>query len=252
MRYTLKELVDRILESMGSDEVNTIADTTESLAVANIIKECYYEIISEIEPKESEGLFHLDASTDDLQPTVMHLPQEVSNIKWLKYNTGESLLDPNFRDLCYLSLSDFLNYTDGLDPDETWVGSQEVEIAGQTFVFKYRSDQSPNYWTSPDDHTLIFDQYDSTYETTLTSSRTYGYGGLIPTFVMEDTFVPKIDPRQFQLLLNASKAQAFVELKQTTNDKAERKERRHRILGYKTEDNTDPRGPLYKKKGFGR
>jgi hypothetical protein len=252
MRYTLKELVDRILESMGGDEVNTIADTAESLAVANIVKECYFEIISEIQPKETEGLFHLDASTDNLQPTVMFLPSEVSNIQWLKYNIGDSVDDPNFRDLCYLPLSDFLNYSDGLDPAESWVGSETVEIQGQDFVFKFRSDESPKYWTSPDDVTLIFDSYDSTYETTLTSSRTYGFGGLVPVFTMTDTFVPKLDPRQFQLLLNAAKAQAFVELKQTTNEKAERKERRHRALGYKTKDNTDPRTPIQKRKGYGR
>lgn len=252
MRYTLKAMVDRILESMGGDEVNDIADTTESLAVANIIKECYFEIISEIEPKETEGLFHLDASGDDLKPTLMFLPSTVSNIQWLKYNIGDSVLDPNFRDLCYLSLPDFIQYTNGLDPDETWVGVETIEIEGQDFIFKFRSDESPRYWTSPNDQTLIFDAYDSTYETTLTSSRTYGYGGLVPTFTMTDAFVPQLDPRQFQLLLNAAKAQAFVELKQTTNEKAERKERRHRILGYKTQDNTDPRTAVQKRKGYGR
>lgn len=237
---------------MDGDEVNSISDTTESLAVANIIKECYYEIISELQPKETGGLFHLDSSGDDLKPTVMYLPSTVSNIKWLKYNIGESVSDTNFRELCYLSLEDFLQYVNGLDVNETWVGEQVVSLDGHDFSFKFRSDESPRYWTSPDDRTILFDSYDSTYETTLTSSRTYGFGGLVPTFVMSDTYVPDIDPRQFQLLLNAAKSQAFVELKQTANEKAERKERRHRILGYKTQDATDPRKEIKKHKGYGR
>lgn len=42
MKYTLLELTQRILESMNSDEVNSIGDTEESMTVANIIKESLF------------------------------------------------------------------------------------------------------------------------------------------------------------------------------------------------------------------
>ncbi len=254
MRYSLIQLTQRILESLDSDEVNTISDTTESLAVANIIKECYYEIISEIQPKETEGLFHLDSSGDNLKPTVMYLPESVSNIEWLKYNVGDTVLDTNFRDLCYLDMEEFFTFSNGLDIDNDWVSSQVVQINSQDFNIKFRNDQSPSYWTSVDDRVILFDSYDSSYESTLTSSRTYGYGGLIPVFLMQDNFVPRLDPRQFQLLLNSAKAQASIELKQIVNEKAERKERRGKILAYKTQDNTDNRSELkkHRRKGYGR
>lgn len=252
MRYSLLQLVQRILESLDSDEVNSISDTTESLEIANIVKECYFEIISEIQPKESEGLFHLDASTDDTKPTLMYLPTTVSNIEWLKYNVGDSLTNTNFRDICYLDVDSFFQFTNGLDAEEDWVDSQEVTIAGQNFRFKFRNDQFPSYYTSVDDRVILFDSYDKSVEDTLTSSRTYGYGGLVPDFQMVDTFIPKLDPRQFQLLLNAAKAQASIEVKQLENVKAERKERRHRILMYKEQDNTDSRPEIYKRKGYGR
>lgn len=257
MRQTLLEMTQAILQSLDSDEVNSIADTTESLAVANIIREAYFEIVSEIQPKETEGLFHLDASQDDLKPTLMYLPASVSNIEWLKYNVGDSLVDTNFRDLCYMDLECFFNHVNNLDTGENWVDSQEITINGQLFNIKFRNDESPSYWTSVDDRVILFDSYDSSYEDTLTSSRTYGYGGLIPIFQMVDTFVPRIDARQFTLLLNAAKSQAFIELKQIENASAARKERKHRILAYKTQDNTDNRTPLgkyrsNKLKGFGR
>lgn len=252
MRYSLLQLVQRILESMDSDEVNSFADTTESLAVANIIKECYYEIISEIEPKETEGLFHLDASTDNTKPIQMFLPSHVSDIHWLKYNVGPSLTDTNYRDLCYLDVDQFFNFSNGLDIGESWVDSQEVTIAGQQFQIKFRNDQFPSYYTSIDDKVILFDSYDNTVENTLTASRTYGYGGLIPSFEMSDNFIPKLDARQFQLLLNAAKSQAFIEIKQVENAKAEKKERRHRILMYKEQDNTDNRSEIRKRKGYGR
>lgn len=255
MRYTLLEMTQQILASMDSDEVNSISDTTESLDVANIIKECYFEIISEVQPKETEGLFHLDSSTDDTKPTLMYLPSTVSNIEWLKYNVGESVTETNFRDMCYLDLPDFFEFSNGLDLTEDWVDTQVIQIGGQDFNIKFRNDNGPTYWTSVDDRIILFDSYDKDQGDTLVSARTYGYGGLIPTFSMVDSFVPKLDARQFTLLLNAAKSQAFIDKKQIENAKAERKERRHRILAHKTKDNTDTRSSLRKhneRRGYGR
>lgn len=248
MRYSLLDMTQRILESLDSDEVNTISDTTESLAVANIIKEAYFEIISEVQPKETEGLFHLDASTDNTKPCLMYLPSSVSNIEWLKYNVGDSITDTNFRDLCYIDVDQFFRFSNGLDINEAWVESQEVLMNGQTFNMKFRNDTQPSYFTSIDDHVILLDSFDNTQSSTLESARTYGYGGLIPQFLMEDTFVPKLDARQFQLLLNSAKAQAFIELKQVANADAEKKQRRHRILMYKEQNNTDPRPEVKKNK----
>lgn len=252
MRYTLLQMVQRILESMDSDEVNSLADTTESLAVANIIKECYGELIAEYQPHESDNLFHLDASTDSTKPTMMLLPSYVTNIKTLKYNVGETLDDSNLRELRYMPVMDFLNYMNGLDVNESWVHSMLVTLDGHDFRVKYRSDQSPHYYTSSNDKIILMDSYDSSYESTLTSSRTYGYGAIEKTFSLEDSFIPDLDPRHFPLLLNMAKAQAFVELKQTENAKTEKKERRHRLLAYKTKDSTDNRTALQRHQGYGR
>jgi hypothetical protein len=49
VKYTLLELTQRILESMDSDEVDSIEDSPESLAVANIIKECYFDILGKLD-----------------------------------------------------------------------------------------------------------------------------------------------------------------------------------------------------------
>ena len=68
MRYSLIELVQRILESMDSDEVDSITDTVESLAVANIVKECYYDIISNLDLPERKDIFQLDGSGDSTKP----------------------------------------------------------------------------------------------------------------------------------------------------------------------------------------
>ena len=257
MRMTLLEMTQAILMSMDSDEVNSISDTTESLDVAHIIKQAYMDIVAELSPKRLEGLFHLDASGDNTKPTLMYLPNDVAEIHWLKYNVGDSLTDTNFRDLTFLDLNDFFHHSNGLDTDDTWVASQSITINGQSFNIKYRNDIHPTYWTSVDDRTILMDSVDLSVESTLTSSRTYGYGDLVPTFQMIDSFVPTLDPRQFQLLFNSAKAQAFIEKKQVTNEKAEKKERKHKILAYKEKHRaaTDNRSSLRKhneRRGYGR
>lgn len=253
MRYTLIELCQRILSAMGSDEVNSITDTTESMDVANIIKECYWDIIGEMEPQETKSIFHLDSSGDNTKPTLMYLPDNVSRIEVLKYNIGDSLTDTNFREILYMEPVQFLDYMNGLDVDETWVDTQVITMNGQDFNIKFRNDQSPSYYTSFDDKQLVFDSFDNTYEVTLTSARTYGIGPMIPVFLMQDSYVPKLDARQFQYLLQEAKAQSFVEIKQTANEKAERKATRNRLLAQKSKDeNTDNRSDLMKRKGFGR
>jgi hypothetical protein len=127
-----------------------------------------------------------------------------------------------------------------------------ITLGGTSFLFKYYNDRWPSIWSSPDDVTILFDAVYLSNENTLTASRTWCYGTLEPTFTMGDTFVPQLDARQFQLLLQASKAQAFIELKQVANAKAEKKERRNTILVQRTKYNTDKRTALQKWTGFGR
>lgn len=252
MRKTLLQLVQDILASLESDEVNSIADTTEAQDVARIVRDCYETIIVEVAPKTRKGLFHLDASTDPNEPVLMRLPSDARSIEWLKYNVGEDLQDTNFRLLHYMEPHEFINHTNGLDEKTDWVDSMTVYFEGHPFPIKYRNDVSPYYFTSPDNQTILFDSYDKDIENTVSSARTYAYGNKAPKFVLEDHFVPDLDDTHFPLLLNMAKSQAFVEMKQTENMNAERRERRLRILSKKTSDTTDPRSAIRKRIGYGR
>ena len=52
MKLTLLEMVQDILSSMDSDEVNSITDSTEALQVARIIRDSYIEITDRLEAEE--------------------------------------------------------------------------------------------------------------------------------------------------------------------------------------------------------
>lgn len=249
IRYTLLEIVQRVLESMDSDEVNSISATTESMAVANIAKECYYDIVGDIGLTEHHGLFPLVASGDSLLPCKMSLPDAVISLDKLEYNVG-TIASPEYSQLIFLPLEDFLNRTNKITG--TGTGTQTITINDGQFVFRFHNDRWPTYYTTPDDRTLLFDAFDLSEDSTLSSSRTRCFGLISPTFSLQDTFTPVLDPRQFQLWLQATKAQAFVELKQSENPKAERKERRNWILARRTKDGIDKRPAIQRRQGYGR
>lgn len=247
MKYTLLELTQRILESMSADEVNSIGDSEESMTVANIIKECYFDIVGRTDLPETEDIFQLTASGDNLKPCVMYVPDRV-----LKINSFSYICDiKGTYEPIYIPFSEFTSYVALYNPTDSFVGTQTITNAlGQSFTFKYKNNENPTYYTSFDDNTLLFDSFDLDQGGTLVSAKTLCSGPLSPAWSMTDNFYPDLDARQFQLLLQAAKAQAFVEIKQVENPKAERKERRNEILAQRTKNKVDPRTGLYR--GYGR
>lgn len=248
MRYTLLELTQRILESMESDEVSTVGETPESTSVANIIKECYFDIVGQHSMAEQEGLYKLDSAADSTKPTLMYVPENLSRIKWIKYENFEG----DREEVRFVSNEEFLYYQEGIDLDLANTGEMVVEVNGKPFKFRFYKNQTPSVYTVFDDYYVIFDGYDDRTGTTLTEDRTTVFGMLVPGFQLVDTWIPDLDPRQFQLLLQEAKAQAFIELKQTANPKAEAKARKNHILTQKNKRDMDPEYANQAHAGFGR
>ncbi len=254
MRYTLLDLVQRVLESMESDEVSSIADTPEAVAVANIVKECYFDLVGKLNQAEARGLFKLDSSGDSDAATVMYVPSTVSKIDWIKYRDYKpDPLEPTWtQPLRFCPIEEFLFYQDGFDLDDPNVDTTTIEIQGQEWVFKCYTDRAPSYYTVFDDRILVFDALDSAYESTLTQVNTMCFGELLPEWELNDNFIPDLDPRHFQLLLQEAKSTAFVELKQTQNSRAEAKARSNFIRAQKTKNDTDPNSSIQNHYRFGR
>ena len=228
MKYTLLELTQSVLSSMDSDEVNSINDTPESQQVVEIIKTVYDDLITRSDIKVNNTLFNLVASNDIVKPVLMTKPDNIDHIHWIKYNrilNGD--VDPIWDEMLYLSVNDFMEYTHQLKPSNTNVDSFDLVQDGFVFTFMYRNDWSPQYYTSFDDNTLIFDGYDNAVSTTLESSKTLCYGSKISSFSRADSFIPDLQPQQFALLLNEAKSLAWSELKQTVHHKAEQSARRN-------------------------
>lgn len=252
MKYTLLELVQRILQSMESDEVSSIDETPESQAVADIIKECYFDIVGHGNFSEQIGPFKLDASGDNTKPVLMTIPSDVIRVDWLKYDISSDLTKPDYKPLMFRPQEEFFYVMSSLDPDDSDISSMSVSIDDRDYTLRFYTDRMPSYYTIFDESSVIFDAYDSDTEDTLTNSRSLGFGLLSVDFSMENSFVPDLDPRQFQLLLQDAKSTAFIELKQTTNPKAEQKYRRNLIHSQRTKNDNNPNTSRQKTYKFGR
>lgn len=225
MKLTLLEIVQNILSSMDSDEVNSVSDTTESLQVLSIVKENYYDILSRANLPEHYKLFELDPSGNINKPTLLSVPTNVNELLWVKYDVGTPA-EPDFKDLTQLSVSDFINLTYAYDKTASEFFKYTHNIDGDIIDIMCYNNLYPRYYTILSDRTIVFDSYDNTVDDTIQKSKTLAYGQTFPTFESSDTYVPDLDAKQFPLLLAESKRQAFVELKQSQNPNAEQKARR--------------------------
>ena len=106
MQQTLLQITQTILSALDSDEVNSIDDTVESQQVATLLRQVYYDIATDLDLKEHEGMLEINASTDPLKPTLMTIPTDVSDVKWLKYdNRADSDTTPNYVDVKFMEFN---------------------------------------------------------------------------------------------------------------------------------------------------
>lgn len=227
MKWTLLEIVQSILSSMDSEEVNSIGDTVESKQVAEIVKVCYRDIVSRANLPENYKLFELEASNDLSKPTLMYKPADIDNILWIKYDKREGEeKDMNFFPVGYLEPVDFLERMYNLKESQSDVLKFTHYVGDSSIDFIVKTDANPSFYTSFDDSMVVFDSYDAGLDDTLKKNKTLCYGQKINDFRMNDDYVPPLDARHFSLLLNEAKALAFAELKQTVHASAERQARK--------------------------
>jgi len=222
--YTLLDMVQLILSSMDSDEVNSIGDTAESLQVANIIRTSYDDLLARMDFPERFNLCSLEDSVDTTLPIKMLRPNSLDKLIWIKYNKqalGET--STRFEPVGYKTPEDFVEYVSGFRIDSDRRG--EYSPLGTNLNLYYRSNSAPTYWTSFNDNDCYFDSYDSDVDTTLQASKTLVYGKLNTGFILDDLWKPALDADQASLLFNEAKAMVFAELKQTTHARAEKKVR---------------------------
>jgi hypothetical protein len=253
MIYTLLEMTQRILSAMDSDEVNSISDTVESNQVALMLKQTFYDCASDLELPQQEGLFELNASGDVAKPTLMTTPTNVIKVRSIRYNTiltGET--NPNYKELEFIKFMDFLDRQQGLRETETIAETMTFTSNSENFEVMYRNDKMPQYYTTFDDRTFLFDSYDDDEDTTLQKAKTLCEGVVYPTWTMSDAFTPDLSPQQFSYFLNKAIDRAFVELKQQQNVNAAGEARKQLISLQKQKGSSPDQPKIWSVPRYGR
>lgn len=219
MRYTLLDITQEILSDMDSDEVNSITDTAESEQIAAIIRSTYNALMVSRDWPHQRKLVKFTASGDTALPTHLKLKSNVKHMLFLNYNkfkAGETR--KKYLPVKYLDPDAFLRRQNALNSD-----SDNVDlITDPTGVeLLIRNDTPPEYYTSFDDNTLVFDSYDSAVDDTLQESKVQGMAYILGDWEHTDSFVPPLTDDVFPLLVEESKAKCSFKLRQFRDEKAE-------------------------------
>lgn len=275
MKLTNLELVQSILSSMSSDEVNSVGDTSESRQVLEMVRTAYYNIITRAGVIEHNQLFQLDASTDADKPVLMYRPEHISKMEWIKYFDENVLPDSNtdyihdlnvdiaggntssgnapmWKYVSILPIQQFMDYVAAYNTDNTDVSTYVFNANGVSFNLAYKNNTTPRYCTVIQNYYVLFDAYDSEVDDTLQSSKTQCFGQGTPVWQATDSFIPNLDENQFPLLLNEAKALAFLELKQMSHPKAEQEVKRQWNTLQKNKSLTDRPTSFDKLPDYGR
>lgn len=225
MRRTLLDYTQNILSALGSDEVNSIGDTTEATQVAEIIKTCFFNIVTRAGLPDQTKPFQLDPSASVLEPVLMFIPEGVKAMQWLKYYDSTAATT-KYEYVTILPVQQFVDHVNQYNTTDLNVNVLMLEVDGKEFRFNYKDDARPLYCTVIKNFYVVFDSYDNTLDSTLQANKTMAYGLASPTWEMTDSFIPLLDDQQVALLLNEAKSLAFFELKQQSHTKAEQEARR--------------------------
>lgn len=218
-KMNLLEITQDILSDMDSDEVNSINDSVEALQVAQIIKTTYYNIIDGKDYAFLYELFQLQASGTDDRPTHMKLPDDIIDLKYIKYNNKKTDEAKDLYQIVEYKLpEEFMAIVDVRDSTATNI-KKVTDTTGITL--NILNDKCPQYFTSFDDENIVFDSYLSTIDTTLQNTKSQCHGKRSVAFTLSDTFTPDLPVQMFTYLLNEAKSAAFLTLKQMANQKAE-------------------------------
>jgi hypothetical protein len=245
---TVLEMVQKVLDSLDGDEVNSISDTVESMKVANTLEDVFYNMVTNGDIPEHKGLLQLEALGNSAMPNYLRLPADVSRIESVRYNMSDDTR-VEYKPVHYLIPEEFITRMVSLDSTEATVTSV-TDPTGPTILC--RNDKMPEYWTSFDDEYMVFDSYDSDIDDTLQESKSLVLGRTVPSFSKTDDFVPDIDDNLFPWLLNEAKSWASLESKQQPHQKAEQQSRRQKVF-YQHErnrfDQVKDSGPDYGRRG---
>ncbi len=219
MKRTLIEMVQEILNDLDSDFVNSIDDTVESQQIASILKSTYSEMMSNRNWPHLKKLVQLESPSDITKPVYLKVPEATKQMEAVEYDVRKITdTEPRYQPIKYKLPEEFLALVRQRKGDNV---EHIVDFSGATIAVY--NNKAPEYYTSFDDTYIVFDSYDASVSTTLTSNKTRCIAYIEPAWNSVDEFIPSLPDDAFSALVEEAKSTAFYYIKQSANQKAEQK-----------------------------
>ena len=223
-RLTLLEIVQRVLDAMNHDNVNSISDTIESSQIAEEARVVYYDLMDRSDWPHLIKTLPMESVVDVTRPNYLKIPTDVVRIDSLRYEITESgASHRTFREMQYLERADFLDLVHTRRTSESNVIVVPTFDDVDLFII---NDQAPTYWTTFDDEYLVFDSYDSAVDTTMQGGKSLALVKQIPAWTNSDVFVPDMPDQMFSTYISEVTAAAFMYWKQSPSPIDERRSAR--------------------------
>lgn len=251
MSRTLIYTVQRVMEKLDLDPVNSLQDSPDAILVAREAEDTFYDLLSRDEWPDRHDTYKLESVGSIPNPTSLRLPDNVTKVTSVRYDVTESgSSNKTYKEMKELTPSTFLDYVYARQTSEDNVA---VATYNNTDVF-ILNDKAPEYYTTFDNEYLVFDSYDSTLESTLQGNKSVITAVTVPVFVANDTFEIPLDNNMYSLYLSELTASCALALTGSNDLEAERRRNRGisklRRSAYRT-SNPDNRN-YYGRDGNGR
>ncbi|QDP51656.1 MAG: hypothetical protein Tp1100MES1331091_24 [Prokaryotic dsDNA virus sp.] len=219
MARTLLYTVQRVMEKLNLDPVNSISDSEDALLVSREAETTFYDMLTRGEWKQNLELLKVESVSELSSPTVLRLPDNVSTIKSVRYDCTYPSEKKDIRVIKWVSPEDFLTKSYSLNTDMDAV--QESTVSGHILLIE--NNRMPLYYTSFDNEHLVFDAYVKDLEDTLNAAKTTCYGETIPEWVEEDTFTIPLQDNLYPLFLAALTSACSMYLNSEISQEDERR-----------------------------
>jgi len=223
MDRTLLYTVQRVLEKLNLDPVNSINDTEDAMLVAREAESTFYDLMTRAEWKDKEDLIEVESVSDLDNPTMLHLGGEVHKITSFRYDvTSDTDENKVIRRLIWLDPEEFLkrSYTLNTSMDNVQESNyKDIPI----FI---RNDKAPEYYTSFDNEYLVLDSYDSAVEDMVQGDKAICYGTVVPEWTEYDEFVIPIQDSLYPLYLAMLASACSIYLNSEISQEDERRQAR--------------------------
>jgi hypothetical protein len=239
-KFTLLQVVQKTLEALNLNEVNTLSDSNEAGQIAIMAQDAYYELMNQREWPHLVNLRQLESVADATKPNYLRIPDDVVRIDQIRYdNTDPAGAAPDLidiQDVTWCTNEQFLILTQARNTERDDV----TTITDYSGVRYHILDEfKPQWWTSFDDEYVVMDAFNSTIDSTLQGNKSQAICKIIPDFVIADATVADMPAHLFQIWIAEVKSTAMLYIRQEVSAKDEQRARRGLAVARRDASRTD-------------